>query len=175
MGLINFKDLKILKYPHPVLRSKAEPIDRITQDIFQLAEIMKEIMMKHDGVGLAANQVGVAKRIFVLNTAPYAEQPDIVVALNPVIIGRDGSFTEEEGCLSFPELHLTIERPQLVRVQLQTLFNETIILEAREILARAVCHEIDHLQGIVFIDHVSPQERHKVDKYLRDNPVLEPA
>ncbi len=82
---------------------------------------------------------------------------------------------DEEGCLSFPELHLNLERPTMVRVQLQTLFNETIILEAKDILARAVCHETEHLQGIVFIDHASPEERHKVDKYLQENPALESA
>ncbi len=175
MKLLDAKDLKILKYPHPILRAKAEPVDRITEDIFRLAEAMKELMMKHDGVGLAANQVGVAKQIFVLNTTPYSEEPDIIVCVNPVIISREGACTDEEGCLSFPELRLNIERPQLVRVQLQTLFNETIILEAKEILARAVCHETEHLQGIVFIDHASPEERHKVDKYLQVNPNPETA
>lgn len=168
-------EMKILKYPHPVLRAKAEPVERITEEVFQLAEAMKVVMMEHDGVGLAANQVGSTKRIFVLNTAPYEEQSDIIVAINPVIISREGECIEEEGCLSFPGLRLNVERPERVRVRFQTLFNETLVLEAAEILARAVCHEVDHLDGIVFIDHAPAEDKHKVDKYMGENPGPEGA
>lgn len=171
--MLKTKEYKILKYPHRILRQKAEPIISINEEIFQLAEIMKELMIKYDGVGLAANQIGVTRQIFVMNTAPYDDKPDIIVALNPVIIEREGNCLEEEGCLSFPDLRLSIERPTMVRVRLKTLFNETVILEAKDILARAACHEIDHLQGIVFIDHVRPEDQHRVDKYLAEN--AEPA
>lgn len=171
--MLKIKEYKILKYPHRILRQEAERITSITEEIFQLASKMKELMIKHDGVGLAANQIGVARQIFVMNTAPYDDQPDIIVALNPVIIEREGISLEEEGCLSFPGLRLTIERPATVRVRMQTLFNETIILEVKDILARAACHEIEHLHGVVFIDHVRPEEQQRVDKYLAEN--TEPA
>jgi peptide deformylase len=160
------KDLIIIKYPNQILGQKTVLVDKITKEIFDLAEAMKETMVKHDGVGLAANQVGMIQRLFVLNTTPYDEKATPIAVINPEIIDQEGSEIDEEGCLSFPELRIEIERPKKIRLQMQTLYNEKVILEVQDFLARAVCHEIDHLNGIVFIERVLEKDKAKVEKYL---------
>jgi len=160
------KGLTIIKYPNEILGRKTVPVEKITKEIFDLAEAMKETMLNNDGVGLAANQVGMTPRLFVLNTTPYDEKPTLIAVINPEIIDREGSEIDEEGCLSFPELRIEIERPKKIRLQMQTLYNEKVILEIQDFLARAVCHEIDHLDGIVFIERVLEKDKAKVEKYL---------
>jgi len=160
------KHLDIIKYPNEILRQKTVIVDKITEEIFELVEVMKETMMKNDGVGLAANQVGKNFRLFVLNTTPYEDQPTPIAIINPEIIGQEGSEIDEEGCLSFPDLRIDIERPRKIRLQMQTIYNEKVILEIQDFLARAACHEIDHLNGVMFIAHVLEKDKDKVQKYL---------
>lgn len=148
----------IVTYPDPVLRKKASPVERITKEILELAEEMICTMIEADGVGLAANQVGSLERICVINTTPHEDKPTPVVMINPVIIDQEGSASDAEGCLSFPELYVTIARADLVSVQAKNTFNETIVYETTGLLARAVQHEIDHLNGVLIIDHVATDE-----------------
>jgi peptide deformylase len=115
------------------------------------------------------------QRLFVLNTTPYEDNPTPIAVINPEIIDREGSEIDEEGCLSFPELRIEIERPKKIRLQMQTLYNEKVILEVQDFLARAVCHEIDHLDGIVFIERVMEKDKAKVEKYLEGAAGRKPA
>jgi len=158
--------LVIIKYPNKILGQKTVLVDRITEEIFDLAEVMKETMLKNEGVGLAANQVGINCRIFVLNTTPFEDNPTPIAAINPEIVGQEGAVVDEEGCLSFPNLRIDIERPEKIRMQMQTLYNEKVILEVKGFLARAACHEIDHLNGILFITRVVEKDKAKIQKYL---------
>ncbi len=157
--------LKVLKYPNSILRKKAKPVEVISKDIFELVDDMIETMLKEDGLGLAANQVGSLLRIFVINTTPNEETPKPIVVINPEIIDEDGTVIEEEGCLSFPQLYLKIARAGHIRMRTKNLYNEDIVYETNGMLARAIQHEIDHLDGILFIDHVDKTEE-KLKKYL---------
>lgn len=158
--------MKIIKYPDEILRKKAVPIDRISEEIFKLAEGMIEVMLKEDGVGLAANQVGSLLRIFVINTTPHEDKPTPVVMINPEVLSQEGSVNAEEGCLSFPGLYLSIVRPEKVRMHAKDLYNEDFVYEMDGILARAILHEIDHLNGTLIIDYVDASEQDKVKKYV---------
>lgn len=161
--------LEILKYPNAKLKKRTACVERISKEVFKLVDDMIETMLKHDGVGLAANQVGSQLRIFVINSTPMEETPKPIVLINPEIIFQNGLIVEEEGCLSFPELYLKIPRPQEVHVHAKNLYNENIVLEATGLLARAIMHEIDHLNGILFIERVDnemEQEQKKVKEYL---------
>ncbi len=158
--------LKVLKYPHSLLREKAVPVDKITKEVYELVDGMIETMLKEDGLGLAANQVGSLVRIFVINTASQEDEPEPIAMINPVILNQEGSVLNEEGCLSFPELYLNISRSERIRVHAKNLYNEDIVYESDGIMARAILHEIDHLNGILFIDHANKTEEEKIKKYL---------
>ncbi|MBN2621624.1 peptide deformylase [candidate division WOR-3 bacterium] len=149
---------KIVLYPDPVLRKKATPVSRISREILDLIDEMTRTMVEADGVGLAANQVGSLHRIFVINTTPHDATPTPVVMINPEIIDQEGSVIEQEGCLSFPNLYVTIDRADRVTVHAKNAFNEAIVYETTGLLARAVQHEVDHLNGVLIIDHVSTDE-----------------
>jgi peptide deformylase len=158
--------LKVNTYPDTILRKKAVPVDKISKEIFKLADDMVETMLKEDGLGLAANQVGSLLRIFVLNATPHEDKPTPVVMINPEVLSQEGSVTVEEGCLSFPGLYLTIVRPERVRVHARDLYNEDFVYEMDGVLARAVLHEVDHLNGTLIIDHVDTSEQDKVKDYV---------
>jgi peptide deformylase len=157
---------KIVKYPDSILRQTAIPIDKISKDIFTFVDEMIETMLKEDGIGLAANQVGSRMRLFVLNIEPHDAEPHPAVFINPEIINTAGHVIDEEGCLSLPELYLNIPRAQSVRLRAKNLYNEDLVYEMSGLLARAAQHEIDHLNGVVIIDHVLPEEEGKVKDYL---------
>ena len=158
--------LTVLKYPSTALRKRTTPVERIGEEIFKLVEDMVETMIKDDGVGLAANQVGSDSRIFVLNTAPSEEEPKVLAFLNPIVLDQEGEIIDEEGCLSFPELYIKIARPEKVRVYAKDLYNEGFVLDLSGILARAVMHEMDHLNGVLFIERAAASEREKIEQYL---------
>jgi peptide deformylase len=160
--------LKVLKYPAPELKKKTVPVTKIGEETFELVEEMIQTMFGEDGVGLAANQVGRDARVFVMNTAPNEDEPKPVAFINPVLLDQEGEAVDEEGCLSFPELYLRIARPQKVRVYAKSLYNEGFVLDLAGILARAVMHEIDHLDGTLFIERAEQTEREKVEKYLEE-------
>lgn len=156
----------IVKYPDLILRRKALPVEKLSEDIFKLVDNMVETMLKTDGVGLAANQVGSLHRVFVLNTTPHEDTPTLIPVINPEIITHEGQLIEDEGCLSLPELYIKIARPEKIRIKSKNLYNENFVLDASGLLARAIQHEIDHLNGILIIDYVAEEEREKVKEYL---------
>jgi peptide deformylase len=143
--------LKVLTYPNPVLRIKAEPVSGIDEAILQFIDEMLETMYTEDGVGLAAPQVGVSKQIIVLDDG---EGP--IILINPKVV-RTGSEEEplEEGCLSLPGIRVTVSRPATVTVEGLNEKGESVTIEADGLLARILQHEIDHLNATLIIDHLS--------------------
>jgi len=156
----------IIRYPDKVLRQKARPVEKITKEIFDLAESMIKTMFDNDGIGLAANQVGVLWNLFVVNLKPLDDQPEPAVIINPKIIKQEELTEDEEGCLSFPGLFLHIPRYKRLLLHYQNLYNENIVIEADGLVARAIQHEYDHLNGILFIDYVNEKEKDKAEEYL---------
>lgn len=160
-------DQKIVKYGSSVLREVAEPIDKITDEIRQLANKMLEIMYQADGVGLAAPQIGISKRIVVIDISPHDPSAKPMVLINPEIIKSEGQTEAEEGCLSVPEIRGGVKRAEKVTVEALDLNGNKIGIEAQELLARALQHEIDHLNGKIFVDHLSRLKQQLIKKQLR--------
>ena len=134
-----------------ILRKKCRKVEKIDKSIITLIQDMAETMYKADGVGIAAPQVGILKRIFVID---IYDDTGLKVFINPEILETKGSQIGEEGCLSLPGKSEEVERPNYVKVKALNEKGEEFVLEAEELLARAVCHENDHLDGILYIDHV---------------------
>ncbi len=149
----------ILQYPDKRLRQRAEPIAAVTPDLLTLIEDMKETMYAAPGVGLAAPQVGESKRLFIVDTAGEDEPSQLRVFINPEIVEREGKLQWEEGCLSFPGLHEEIERAAKITIEATNEHGERVTLVAEELLAVAVQHEYDHLDGVLMIDHLGMLRR----------------
>ncbi len=149
----------ILTYPDPELKKKSAPVTVINDKIRELVADMAETMYDAPGVGLAAPQIGVHQRVIVSDVAGKDEPPDLIVAINPVIIHAEGEAYEEEGCLSVPKYSANVRRHARVVVKALNLEGEEVAWKADELLAIAFQHEIDHLDGILFIDHISPLKR----------------
>ena len=158
--------LKIVKYGDPVLRKKAEPVTEITDDIVQLAEDMLETMYAAPGVGLAGPQVGVSLQICVIDIVPEGKREPIVL-INPKVLGGQDKIELEEGCLSFPKIYEKVKRWNKVRVEYVDLKGNLKEVEAEGFLAKAFQHEIDHLNGKVFIDYLPDWKRKLVEKEIR--------
>jgi len=159
--------LRILTYPHPTLKAKAEPILAVTDEIRELAADMAETMYHAAGVGLAANQVGVLKRIFVIDTAQEDEPSELRTFINPELVELDGEQVYGEGCLSFPGAAEDIKRAERVLVRALDLDGKPFELEATGLLAVAIQHENDHLNGILMIDKVGPLKRRKISRQVQ--------
>lgn len=144
---------KVREEGDEILRKKSKEVEVIDEKIQELIQDMLETMHKYNGVGLAAVQVGVLKRIVVIDTYEPGEQ---FILINPEIIKTKGEQTVEEGCLSFPNKFGRIVRPAEVTVQALNEKGEKIKLKAKELLAQAICHELDHLDGELFIDKIIP-------------------
>jgi peptide deformylase len=153
--------LEILQYPDPVLQSPAAPVDAIRGDVARLIEDMAETMYAAPGVGLAAPQVGVGRRVIVLDVRAEDEEPGkrLLKLINPQIAEREGEIVWEEGCLSVPELTAPVKRARRVLVRAWTPDEREIQVEAEDLLAVALQHEIDHLDGRLFLDHLSRLKR----------------
>jgi len=149
--------MKIVKYPHPCLRHVSKPLARVDSDLRRIVAQMLELMYEHKGIGLAANQVDLPYRFFVANlqSDPDAKDQEFVF-INPVITQRSGTAEAEEGCLSFPGIYAPVRRPEKITLTTFNLAGEELRFELDGLLARAVQHETDHLDGIVFIDRLSP-------------------
>lgn len=158
--------LTILHYPDPRLREKAQPIREITPEIQKLADDMAETMYAAPGVGLAATQVGVALRMFVIDVASEDEPSRLVTFINPEIIERDGVQTWEEGCLSFPDVHEEVKRAERVRVRAQDRAGKQFEIEVDGLMAVAVQHENDHLDGVLMIDHMGALRKRMVQRKM---------
>ena len=157
----------ILKYGSPELEIKSTPITRFDEEIKTLAEDMLETMYAAPGIGLAAAQVGVNLRLMVIDITGGDEKGHQIIFTNPEITEQEGTEEAEEGCLSIPGFTATIERPRTVHVVGQDLEGNPQELDAEGILARAVCHEIDHLDGILYLDHASVLRRDLIKRKIR--------
>ncbi len=143
----------IRKFPDPVLREKTEPVEEINGDIIRIIKRMRNIMHKAKGIGLAANQIGIRKSILI------AEVEDSkVVLINPLIIKSSGEDIMEEGCLSIPNTYIEITRPTGIAIKALNEEENEIEREYNGLIARVIQHEIDHLQGTLIVDYLSPSE-----------------
>jgi len=157
----------IVKYPDPVLSKKGAAVTEFGPDLAQFIEEMWASMYAAHGIGLAAPQIGVSKRITVIDVS-FKERPDEkLVLINPEIIEREGKQFEEEGCLSLPEIREKVQRAARVKVRAQDVNGEFFEAEGEQLLARAMQHEIDHLDGVLFIDRISPLKRDLVKRRIR--------
>ena len=158
--------LPIVQYPNVALSSRAEPVTEFNEELQQLAADMTETMYAAPGVGLAANQVGVLKRIVVIDVSE--DKSGLKVLVNPSIVEHSDTLKDyEEGCLSLKGLYEHVKRPDHVRVRAQDLDGNPVEFEAEGILAVCVQHEIDHLDGVVFIDHLSRLKKDRACQKLR--------
>ncbi len=158
--------MDILLYPHPTLRETARPVGTPTPEIAALAREMAAFMREHGGIGLAAPQVGVSKRLIVVNWSPEPESDRAFV--DPRITARRGAEDGDEGCLSFPGIRAQIRRSAWIRLEATTPAGEPVTVEAEGLLARVIQHEIDHLDGILLSDRMSPADRRMNLAALRD-------
>ena len=149
----------ILTYPDPELKKRSNPVTVITDKTRELVRDMAETMYDAPGVGLAAPQIGVHQRIIVIDVSMKDESPQLIVAINPEIIHAEGEEFEEEGGLSVPKFSANVRRHARVVVKALNLDGEEVVFRADELLAIAFQHEIDHLDGILFIDHLSPLKK----------------
>lgn len=156
--------LSILEFPDPRLRRVAKPVDEVTETERKLAADMLETMYAANGIGLAATQVNQGIRLVVMDLSENRDEPRIFI--NPEIVERSGSQTCEEGCLSVPGVYAEVKRAETVKVRALGLDGESFELDAEGLLAVCIQHEIDHLDGKVFVDYLSPLKRRMVEKRL---------
>jgi peptide deformylase len=156
--------LTIIEFPDPRLRTRAEPVTVFDAELKQFVADLFETMYESNGVGLAATQVNVHKRVLVTDMSDDRNEPQALI--NAVILEKDGSQVYEEGCLSFPGLYADVTRALKVKVKAQNTAGEEIIVEADGPLAVCIQHEMDHLEGKVFVDYLSPLKRNLLLKRL---------
>lgn len=156
--------LNILHFPDPRLRQKALPIKKVNDEIRQLAHDMLETMYDAPGIGLAATQVNEQKRLIVIDVSEEKDNP--LFLINPELLVTEGERDFEEGCLSVPEAYEMVTRADKIRVRALNLQGETFEMEADGILATCIQHEIDHLEGKLFVDYLSNLKRQRIKKRL---------
>ncbi len=149
--------LKIVEYPDPILKTPTEPVADVDAALHQLIDDMFETMYYAGGVGLAANQIGVSKRLFIMDMTEDKSAP--MVFVNPQIIEQSGEISYQEGCLSFPGLYLDLVRAQKVTVEALDREGKQFTFTREDYWARCLLHEIDHLDGVTFLDHFKPLKR----------------
>ncbi|RME26792.1 MAG: peptide deformylase [Deltaproteobacteria bacterium] len=160
------RPLKI--YPDPVLRQKCKPVEEVDDEVRSLLDDLVQSMYAHRGIGLAAPQIGEPVRVAVVDVGQQEGEPDVIELVNPEIVERSDETAEyEEGCLSLPEEYETVIRPARVTVRALDREGKSIEIEADGLLATALQHEIDHLDGRLFIDYLSRLKRSLIDKRLR--------
>ncbi|HBM11699.1 MAG TPA: peptide deformylase [Rhodospirillaceae bacterium] len=167
--------LPILVAPHPVLKKKCTPVEAVDGHIRRVLDDMLETMYDAPGIGLAAPQIGLAKRMLVVDCAGRGETPQPMKIINPEIIAESDELASyEEGCLSFPEQYADVKRPARVTVKYLDETGTEQTLDADGLLATCIQHEIDHLDGVVFVDHISSLKRgmimRKLQKLMRGKP-----
>ena len=176
--------LKIVKLGHPALRAKADPVENVDAGLKTLAQDMLDAMYAHDGCGLAANQVGVTRRLVVIDVREARKRPSILriggksrpvhkhmpmILVNPEVETLPGgNVSGSEACLSIPGVHGDVDRPAVVRARATDIDGNPVEFEAEGLLARALQHEIDHLDGILFIDRLGPEDRRRVADELHE-------
>ncbi|MGD2118154.1 MAG: peptide deformylase [Chromatiales bacterium] len=156
--------LDILHYPDPRLRNEAKPVEQVNEDIRQLVADMFETMYAAPGIGLASIQVNVPQRVIVVDVSENHDQP--LCFINPEILSTEGSETMDEGCLSVPGFYETVQRAEKIRVRALNEQGETFEMDADGLLAVCIQHEIDHLDGKLFVDYLSTLKRSRIRKKL---------
>ena len=161
--------LEVLHFPDERLRTVAKPVAQVTPQIKQIVEDMFDTMYEEEGIGLAATQVNIHQRIVVIDVSE--DRNERLVLINPEIIETSGLETMEEGCLSVPDTRADVQRADHIKVRALNLDGETIEFEAEELLAVCIQHELDHLNGKLFSDYLSPLKRQriktKIEKSMR--------
>ncbi|MDR0871300.1 MAG: peptide deformylase [Planctomycetaceae bacterium] len=161
--------MKLLTYPHPVLKYKCKPLKKIDQELRDIAAEMFDLMYSSEGVGLAANQVGLPYQLFVMNDTGDKEKKESEHCfINPVILKRKGRVADNEGCLSFPDVRADVIRAESIEFEAITLSGETVRFNWKGHPARVVQHETDHLHGIGFVDRLSSTALLEIRKTLQD-------
>jgi peptide deformylase len=162
----------ILTYGHPILRQPARAVSDINEDLQRLIDEMVETMYAAPGVGLAANQVGSPRRVFVANPSEDRDPSKLLVLINPELVEAEGESLAEEGCLSIPDFREEVRRARRVLVRGLDRYERPVEIEGEDLLARVLQHELDHLNGILFVDRLSPARRdillRKLKKAFRD-------
>ena len=159
--------LPIVQYPDDVLRAKAAPVTEFDDELARLAADMVETMHEAPGVGLAAPQVDVSRRLIVVDPDAGGENSEVHVFVNPEILDEEGREADQEGCLSIPDFTEKVPRATRIQVRAQTLEGEAFELEAEDFLARVIQHEVDHLDGILFIDRLRGLRRERGRRHLK--------
>jgi len=151
--------MEIKKYPDAILKKKASPVTTFDEAFQTLVDDMIQTMYDAPGVGLAAPQVGISKRLAVIDISSKGEEIPLLVLVNPVCLRAEGSIEFEEGCLSIPEYTSKVTRAEIIAVRAQDREGKKVEIEAGGLLAIAMQHEMDHLDGILFLDRISPIKR----------------
>lgn len=163
--------LNVRRYGDPILRQKAQPVEAVTPEIRKTLADMLETMYHQVGIGLAAPQVGIGLRIILVDDGPRGPR----VLINPVIVERRGVVRGEEGCLSIPGFFGEVERSEWVRVEALDAEGLSLAFEAKGLQARVIQHEMDHLDGVLFIDHLPPVTRDRIKKKIQKDGLPEDA
>jgi peptide deformylase len=164
--LMRMAVLPIVKYGADVLRRPTDPIAEIDEPLQKLIDDMIDTMYAAPGVGLAANQVGVSRRLMLIDLSVGKRPGELHVFINPQIIAAEGEITEEEGCLSIPDFVEIVTRPERVRLRYLDRNGEEREMWGERLMARAMCHEIDHLNGTLFVDHLRGFKRDRILKKI---------
>ena len=159
--------LPIVKYGDPVLRDATKPVTEIDEPLQKLIDDMVDTMYAAPGVGLAANQVGVSRRLAVIDLSVGKRPGGLHVLVNPEMVEAEGEITEEEGCLSIPDFVEVVTRPERVRVRYTDRNGEQREIRGEGLMARALCHEIDHLNGTLFVDHLRGFKKERLLKKIQ--------
>jgi len=147
--------MEIITYPHPTLHYQSKPVKRINTELKEIVKEMFSLMYEANGIGLAANQVDLPLRLFIVNTASDRDEGEELVFINPVLSGGKGSETQEEGCLSLPGVYGPVSRPRTIHVEAFAINGAPIKMNLDGLLARVVQHETDHLDGILFTERMN--------------------
>lgn len=161
--------LEVIHYPHPTLRHVSKPLKKVDRELREMIVQMFELMYKHEGVGLAANQVDLPYRLFIANPTGDPKETDSEhVFINPVLRGGKGQVEGEEGCLSIPEVKGNVVRKERITIEAYNLAGEQFNGELDGLFARIAQHEVDHLDGVLFIDRLSPGQKIDIGGYLEE-------
>lgn len=159
--------LPVIKLGHPTLRKKAEEVQYFDRDLSLLASDLIETMQVYSGIGLAGNQVNILQRIFVIDLSLIDENLSPKAYVNPRIISSDGSDSREEGCLSIPDVNADVDRASKIEVEYQTLDGKVVKETIEDLQARVFQHELDHLNGVLFIDRIPQLQRKLLEPQLK--------
>ncbi len=160
--------MEIVQYPHPTLRYKSKPVLRVDRELKAIVREMFELMYDARGIGLAANQVNLPLQLFVLNLTSDPDEGEEFVFINPVISAPKGNDEDEEGCLSIVGVTARVARPEQVRIAAYDLSGNKIDQTVEGLFSRAVQHELDHLQGVLFIDRIQETAKKQIDAELEE-------